>query len=56
MTEPHVPPGQAVADLAGRADVEALLRRFYGRVLVDDVLAEPFSDVADQGSGCRTSR
>src|SRR5947209_6245430 len=43
MTEPHALPGQAVADLAGRADVEALLRRFYGGVLVDDVLAEPFA-------------
>ena len=43
MTEPHALPGQAIADLAVRADVEALLRRFYGRVLVDDVLAEPFT-------------
>ena len=43
MSEPHAPPGQAVAELSGRADVEALLRRFYGRVLVDDVLAEPFT-------------
>jgi hemoglobin len=33
------------ARLAGRTDVEALLRRFNGRVLVDDVLAEPFTDV-----------
>lgn len=32
-------------DLNGRADVDALLRRFYGRVLVDDVLAEPFADI-----------
>lgn len=30
-------------DLADRADVEALLRRFYGQVLVDDILAEPFA-------------
>ena len=49
MTELHAPPGQAVADLAGRADVEALLRRFYGRVLVDDVLAEPFAELRIQG-------
>lgn len=35
------------ADLADRADVEALLRRFYGRVLVDDLLAEPFSQVRE---------
>lgn len=40
-------PDQECADLATRADVEALLRRFYGRVLVDDVLAEPFSEVRD---------
>ena len=55
MVEPHVPPGQAVADLAGRADVEALLRRFYGRVLVDDVLAVPFTRCAS-GIWMRTSR
>ena len=36
-------------DLADRADVDALLRRFYGRVLVDDVLAEPFTDVRVAG-------
>ena len=36
-------------DLAHRADVDALLRRFYGRVLVDDVLAEPFTDVRVAG-------
>ena len=30
---------RARMDLATRADVEALLRRFYGQVLVDDVLA-----------------
>ncbi len=34
-------------DLTGRADVEALLRRFYGRVLVDDILAEPFAQVRE---------
>jgi hemoglobin len=36
-------------DLVGRADVEALLRQFYGQVLVDDVLAGPFTDVRDRG-------
>lgn len=37
------------ADLADRADIEALLRRFYGRVLVDDLLAEPFTQVRTRG-------
>ncbi|MFC9790790.1 group III truncated hemoglobin [Rhodococcus sp. NPDC127528] len=37
------------ADIATRADVEALLRRFYGRALVDDLLAEPFTEVREQG-------
>lgn len=36
-------------DLATRADVESLLRRFYGRVLVDDVLAVPFADIREHG-------
>jgi hemoglobin len=49
MTELHVPHGQAVADLTDRADVEALLRRFYGRVMVDDVLAEPFAELRIRG-------
>jgi hemoglobin len=35
------------ADLADRTDVEALLRRFYGRVLVDDVLGAPFAEVRE---------
>lgn len=30
-------------DLADRTDVEVLLRRFYERALVDDVLSEPFA-------------
>jgi hemoglobin len=34
-------------DLADRTDVEALLRRFYGQVLVDDILGEPFTEVRD---------
>ena len=49
MTEPQGPPDQAVTDLTSRADVEALLRRFYGRVLVDDVLAEPFAELRIRG-------
>jgi hemoglobin len=34
-------------DLADRTDVEALLRRFYSQVLVDDILAEPFTEVRE---------
>ncbi len=34
-------------DIADRADIEALLRRFYGTVLVDDVLGEPFTEVRE---------
>ncbi len=49
MTELHAPHGQAAADLTGRADVEALLRRFYGQVMVDDVLAEPFTELRIRG-------
>lgn len=40
---------EARTDLATRADVESLLRRFYGRVLVDDVLAGPFADIRERG-------
>lgn len=40
---------QAHVDLAGRADVEALLRRFYGQVLVDDILANPFAQIRING-------
>jgi hemoglobin len=49
MTDVHAPPDQARADLANRADIEALLRRFYGRVLDDDVLAEAFTEVRTKG-------
>ncbi|ORV99047.1 group III truncated hemoglobin [Mycobacterium kyorinense] len=38
-----------MTDLSTRADIEALLRRFYGRVLDDDVLAEPFTEVRAKG-------
>ncbi|OBH21679.1 MULTISPECIES: group III truncated hemoglobin [unclassified Mycobacterium] len=40
---------EANADLVGRADVEALLRRFYGRALADEVLAEPFAGLRAVG-------
>jgi hemoglobin len=36
-------------DLTGRADVDALLQRFYGRALSDDVLAEPFAELRATG-------
>jgi hypothetical protein len=35
-------------DLTTRDDVDALLRRFYGRVFADDVLAEPFSELRER--------
>ncbi|SON62758.1 hypothetical protein MSIMFI_04287 [Mycobacterium simulans] len=38
-----------MGDLTDRADVEALLRRFYNRALVDDVLVEPFAPVREIG-------
>ncbi|MFI5507470.1 group III truncated hemoglobin [Mycobacterium sp. NPDC051804] len=38
-----------MSDLANRSDVEVLLRRFYGQVFADDVLAEPFSELREQG-------
>lgn len=49
MTELPALKHRVVADLTGRADIEALLRRFYGRVLVDGVLAEPFSELRAGG-------
>ncbi|OBF81249.1 cyanoglobin [Mycobacterium sp. 852002-51163_SCH5372311] len=39
----------SAGDLVDRSDVEALLHRFYGRVFVDDVLAEPFADLRARG-------
>ena len=36
-------------DLATRADVDALLRRFYGRGLADPTLAEPFEEIRTMG-------
>jgi hemoglobin len=49
VTDVLAAPDQAHADLADRADIEALLRRFYGRVLDDDLLAEPFAEVRAKG-------
>lgn len=37
------------SDLCDRADVEALLRAFYSRLLFDDVLAEPFAQLRRVG-------
>ena len=36
-------------DLATRADIEDMLRRFYGRVLDDDLLAGPFAEIRESG-------
>lgn len=36
-------------DISGRDDIYALLERFYGRALVDDLLADPFTDVREKG-------
>lgn len=36
-------------DLAGRTDVEALLRRFYSRALIDELLREPFAELRASG-------
>lgn len=36
-------------DLTTRAEIDVLLRRFYGRALVDELLAEPFTEVREQG-------
>jgi len=49
MTELCASVDQRLADLAARADIEALLRRFYGRVMADDVLAEPFAELRTKG-------
>jgi hemoglobin len=39
----------AIRDLTNREDVEVLLWRFYGRVFDDEVLAEPFTELREQG-------
>lgn len=37
------------ADILGRADIEAVLRHFYGTALHDDVLDEPFAALREMG-------
>ena len=49
MTEPLASDSRVFADLTGRADIEALLRQFYSRVLLDGVLAEPFTELRASG-------
>jgi hemoglobin len=49
MTELCAPVGHAVSDISVRADVEALLRRFYSQVMTDDVLALPFAELRAKG-------
>ncbi len=44
-----VPPGTPGGDLTTRADVEALLRRFYGKAFRDEVLAAPFAELSARG-------
>ncbi|MGE2720326.1 group III truncated hemoglobin [Mycolicibacterium celeriflavum] len=41
--------GTVTRDLATRADVEALLIRFYTRAFRDDLLDEPFAELASRG-------
>jgi|SRR5215204_1064773 len=43
MSKPDSP------DLANRADVDILLRRFYGRVFADGILEEPFTELRATG-------
>lgn len=38
-----------MTDLADRADVDRLLRRFYGRVFTDETLDAPFSELREAG-------
>jgi hemoglobin len=42
-----------MTDLANRADVDILLRRFYGRVFADHALAEPFTELQAKGLDSR---
>lgn len=39
----------ALDDLATRADIEVLLRRFYNEAFRDEVLAPPFAELAARG-------
>ncbi|HET7665938.1 MAG TPA: group III truncated hemoglobin [Mycobacterium sp.] len=43
------PPGVPLRDLATRADVESLLRRFYSEAFHDELLAEPFAELCSRG-------
>lgn len=36
-------------DLNTRSDIDALLRTFYSRALIDEELAEPFTELREQG-------
>jgi len=45
----HVVTAMPQRDLATRADVAILLQRFYGQVLDDDILAEPFTEIRLHG-------
>ncbi|HTM83506.1 MAG TPA: group III truncated hemoglobin [Mycobacterium sp.] len=47
MTDLQDAPVRGQADITDRADLEALLRSFYGQVMVDALLAEPFTEVRD---------
>lgn len=38
-----------IRDLESRADIEALLRSFYGQALHDELLAEPFAEIRERG-------
>ncbi len=49
MLQSALPPGRGPTDIVNRADVEALLSRFYGRVFRDEVLAEPFAEIRSRG-------
>ncbi|OBJ67802.1 group III truncated hemoglobin [Mycobacterium sp. 1274756.6] len=47
MTDATATPTRDYTDIGDRADLEELLRCFYGRVLVDEVLAVPFTEVRE---------
>jgi hemoglobin len=49
LPESAPPQGISGRDLRTRDDVDALLRRFYGRAFHDDLLAEPFADLCSRG-------
>ena len=49
VSESAPSPGTSGLDVQTREDVEALLRRFYGKAFHDDLLAEPFADLCSRG-------